>query len=38
LGFDINEENYEGKTPLAIAIENDERLIEEFLRSKGAIL
>jgi hypothetical protein len=38
LGFDINEENYEGKTPLAIAIEGDERLIEEFLRSKGAIL
>jgi ankyrin repeat protein len=38
LGFDINEENYEGKTPLAIAIENDEHLIEEFLRSRGAIL
>jgi ankyrin repeat protein len=38
LGFDINEENYEGKTPLAIAIEGDERLIEEFLRSRGAIL
>ncbi|MEO0223998.1 MAG: ankyrin repeat domain-containing protein, partial [candidate division WOR-3 bacterium] len=38
LGFDINHENYEGETPLAIAIRREDRLIEEFLRSKGASL
>lgn len=38
LGFDINEETYEGETPLAIAIRIENRLIEEFLRSKGASL
>ncbi len=38
LGFDLNEETYEGETPLAIAIRRENRLIEEFLRSKGASL